>query len=131
METAGSFGILACVSVSCHLLQGGSNHLLTSSTWCANPVCSGVYMCMHACAVAADTSWTLTCYCKLSISHSGDWFSAPCFLRFLQSNSVFASTGTGQQTQFLNEEFLLLEPQADDKLFRGIGEQLLRDLTTF
>lgn len=44
---------------------------------------------------------------------------------------MFASTGTGQQTQFLNEEFLLLEPQADDKLFRGIGEQLLRDLTTF
>lgn len=25
--------------------------------------------------------------------------------------------------QFLNEEFLLLEPQADDKLFHGVGEQ--------
>lgn len=36
---------------------------------------------------------------------------------------MFASTGTGQKNLFLNEEFLFLEPQADDKLFPGGGEQ--------
>lgn len=52
MEPAGQPGTLAHVHPSWHVLRGGSDNLLTSSTWCA--VCARIHA--RVCAVSADTS---------------------------------------------------------------------------